>query len=181
MGSLLPIFTHFRLTNLQVDLVRKSTALKVLMLCKCWAVKTGVLVSKYFSINTIAFYIDCSWNIFSWHKFRLMLIEQVIESINLRKVRTENLKLRTDLQEWVLDGRPSLTHQHSKWLFWVADCSKILNLKIEARPVNAGLYIAFKYLYSFAVIFGCKLWLSSLRSSGSAQASKSSRISSFGV
>ena len=47
------------------------------------------------SIHLIAFDIDLSWNIFTSHKFCSLLIEQLI---NLEKVRTENLKFRTDLR-----------------------------------------------------------------------------------
>ena len=34
-------------------------------------------------------------------------------------------------------------YQHSRWLFSVASCSKIFKSKIIARPVNAGLCMAF--------------------------------------
>ena len=66
--------------------------------------------------------IDCSWNIFFLHNSSWMLIKQLI---NLRKVRTEKLKFRTDLQDL---------------LFWVAACQKILKLKTEACPFNAGIF-----------------------------------------
>ena len=35
-------------------------------------------------------------------------------------------------------------------MFAKADCSKNLQIEIEARPVNAGHYMAFKHCISFA-------------------------------
>ena len=71
-----------------------------------------------------------------------MLIEQLI---NLEKVRTDNLKFRTDLQD-----DECLQRQIAQ---------KIFKSKIEARPVNAGHYMAFKHRISFAtnlaVNLGC--------------------------
>ena len=49
----------------------------------------------------IALNIDWSWNIFTSHNFCSMLIEQLID---LEKVRTDNLKFRTDLRDRVMDG-----------------------------------------------------------------------------
>ena len=70
-------------------------------------------------------------------------------------MRTDNLKFRTDLRDWVVDG----------WSVIVDDClqmqiaQKIFNLKIEPRPVNAGHYMAFKHCIPFATDlaanFGC--------------------------
>ena len=59
------------------------------------------LNANLWSIHFIAFDIDWSWNIFTLHNFCSMLIEQLID---LEKVRTDNLKFRTDLWEWVMDG-----------------------------------------------------------------------------
>ena len=85
-----------------------------------------------------------------------MFIQQLI---NIRKTSTENLKFGTSLRDRVINGWSALTQQHSRWLFWVADCSKILKSKIKARPVNAGLYLAFKHCISFvAANFGWQ-WL----------------------
>ena len=82
-----------------------------------------------------------------------MLIEQLI---NLEKVRTDNLKFRTDLQDQVMDGwsvTQYMTVYKGKLL------KKIFKLKIEACPVNAGHYMAFKHSISFATDlaanFGC--------------------------
>ena len=60
-----------------------------------------LLNANLWSIHFIAFYIDWSWNIFTLHNFCSMLIEQLID---LEKVRTENLKFRTDLRDQVMDG-----------------------------------------------------------------------------
>ena len=51
------------------------------------------------SIHLIAFDIDWSWNIFTSHNFCSMFIEQLID---LEKVRTDNLKFRTDLGDRVM-------------------------------------------------------------------------------
>ena len=47
-------------------------------------------------IGLITFNIDWSWNIFTWHNF--------CSIAQLEKVRTDNLKFRTDLRNWVMDG-----------------------------------------------------------------------------
>ena len=51
----------------------------------------------------IGLFLDIGWScdIFTSHNFCVMLIEQLI---NLGKVRTENLKFRTDLRDRVMDG-----------------------------------------------------------------------------
>ena len=59
------------------------------------------LNANLWSIHLIAFDIDWSWNIFTLHNFCSMLIEQLID---LEKVRTDNLKFRTDLRDRVMDG-----------------------------------------------------------------------------
>ena len=59
------------------------------------------LNANLWSIYLIAFDIDWSWNIFTLHNFCSMLIEQLI---NLEKVKTDNLKFRTDLRGRVMDG-----------------------------------------------------------------------------
>ena len=79
-----------------------------------------------------------------------MLIKQLID---LEKIRTEHLKFRTELRDQVMDDNT------------VNDClqrqiaQKIFKLKIEARPGNAGHYMAFKNRISFATDlaanFGC--------------------------
>ena len=88
-----------------------------------------------------------------------MLIEQLI---NLEKVRTDNLKFGTDLQDRAMDGW-SVLHiiitvdecLHRK----IAQTQKIFKSKIEAHPVNSGHYMAFKHSISFATNlaanFGC--------------------------
>ena len=82
-----------------------------------------------------------------------MLIEQLI---NLKKVRTDNLKIRTDLQDLVMDGW-SVTQERNVYKGRLL--KKIFKLKIEACPVNAGHYMAFKLRISFALDlaanFGC--------------------------
>ena len=62
-----------------------------------------------------------------------MLIQQLI---NLIKVRIENLKLRTDLQDQVMDVC-SVTQVNDYFEY----CLKIFGLKIKAFPVNAGLLL----------------------------------------
>ena len=52
-------------------------------------------------IHLTAFDIDLSWNIFTSHNVSSMLIEQLID---LEKVRTDNLKFRTDLRDQFMDG-----------------------------------------------------------------------------
>ena len=59
------------------------------------------LNANLWSIHLIAFDIDWSWNFFTLHKFCSMLIEQLI---NLERVRTDNLKCRTDLRDRNMDG-----------------------------------------------------------------------------
>ena len=107
--------------------------------------------ANLWSTHVIALEIDRSWNIFFSHNFCSMLMEKVID---LRKVRTGNLKFRKDLRNWVIDD----------WLvrddyFGKQIAQKIFNSKIEARPVSAGLYTAFKRSISFATDlaanFGC--------------------------
>ena len=72
-----------------------------------------------------------------------MLIEQLID---FEKVRTDNLKIWTDLRDQV--GR-SVSNT-------IDDClhrqiaQKIFKLKIKASPVNTGHYMAFKHCISFA-------------------------------
>ena len=107
--------------------------------------------ANLWSTHVIALEIDRSWNIFFSHNFCSMLMEKVID---LRKLRTGNLKFRKDLRNWVIDD----------WLvrddyFGKQIAQKIFNSKIEARPVSAGLYTAFKRSISFATDlaanFGC--------------------------
>ena len=59
------------------------------------------LNANLWSIHLIAFDIDWSWNNFTAHKFCSMLIEQLID---LENVRTDNLKLMTDLRDRFIDG-----------------------------------------------------------------------------
>ena len=79
-----------------------------------------------------------------------MLIEQLID---LEKVRTDNLKFRTDLRDCKMYG----------WSVTVDDClpsqiaQKILKFKIEAPSVNAGHYMAFKHHVSFATYLAANL------------------------
>ena len=78
--------------------------------------------------------------IFSLERFLLNAHQALIE---LRKVRTQNLKFRTDLQDIVMDGW-SVTQQMIVYKGRLL--KKILKLKIEASPVNADHYMAFKTL-----------------------------------
>ena len=78
-----------------------------------------------------------------------MLIKQLID---LKKVRTENLKFRTDLQDQVMDGLGST----------VNDClqrqiaKKKFKSKIKACPVNTGHCLAFNSFVTYsAANFGC--------------------------
>ena len=60
--------------------------------------------------------------------------------ISLEKLKTENLKFRTDLWDWVMVG----WSWHRRWSSTKAD-QKISKSKIEACPVNAGHHMAFKH------------------------------------
>ena len=60
---------------------------------------TTIVDSKPLSIHVITLDRDWNGNIFT--QVCSMLIEQLID---LRKLRTENLKIRTDMQDWRLDG-----------------------------------------------------------------------------
>ena len=66
------------------------------------------LSANLLSKHVIALDIDWSWKIFSSHNFVRILysifIEQQQQLIDLRKVRTENLKFRTDIGDWVMDS-----------------------------------------------------------------------------
>ena len=86
----------------------------------------------------------------SLHNFCSMLIEQLID---LRKVRTEKLKFRTDLRDWVILLVSNIVDDFlsSRLL------KKSSKSKIEARPVKADHYITFKRSISICDIFGCKL------------------------
>ena len=68
-------------------------------------------------IHVSAFNMSWSWNILTLHIFCSLLIEQLID---LKKVRSENLKFRTDLRDQVMDGH-SVT---KRWLFTKTNCSK---------------------------------------------------------
>ena len=79
-----------------------------------------------------------------------------VQLVDLKKVRTENLKFRTDIQDWVMDDL-SVTQL-------MINLSSILlkkssNLQIKAPPINAGLYMVFKHSISFVtnliVNFSC--------------------------
>ena len=82
-----------------IDLLRKK------LYITCHILQPGsswISRPNLFSVHIIALDIDLSWNVFNLYKFCSMLIEQLI---NLRKVRTENLKkIRTDLWDWAMDG-----------------------------------------------------------------------------
>ena len=110
------------------------------------------LTANLLSIHIITLDIDCSWNFLSSHNFARCSSSSSSTS-EKRALRTWNLGQVFEI-ELSMVGQ-----QHSKWLFWVADCSKILKSKIKARPVNAGLYLAFKHCISFvAANFGWQ-WL----------------------
>ena len=55
----------------------------------------------WYMIHLIAFDTDWSWNFFTLHNFCSLLIEQLID---LEKVRTDNLKFRTNLLDQVMVG-----------------------------------------------------------------------------
>ena len=59
------------------------------------------LNANLLSIHIVALDIDWKWHVFSLHNFFSMLIMQVL---NYRKVRTEDLKVGTDLLDLVIDG-----------------------------------------------------------------------------
>ena len=86
-----------------------------------------------------------------------MLFEQLID---LKKVRTDNLNFRTNFRDQVMYGW-SVTQLMNvyKRILLMDNAQKIFKLKTEARPVNAGHYMAFKHLISFATDlaanFGC--------------------------
>ena len=85
-----------------------------------------------------------------------MLIEQLI---NLKKVKTDYLKFRTDLGDSVMDGW-SVTHWDKCLQRQIAQ--KIFKSKTEAHQVNAGHCMAFKHRISFVMDLAaklCKLWL----------------------
>ena len=88
----------------------------------------------------------------STYKFCSILINQLI---NLRNVRTENLRLRTDLLDRVME----LVSNTTDGCFEQQIAKKIFNMKIKAGPINAGLNTAFKHCISFATDlaanFGC--------------------------
>ena len=68
-----------------------------------------------------------------------MLIEQVS---NLKKMRTENLKFRINLQDLLVSGQ-FLIILRGRML------TKIFEFKIEACTVNAVLNMTFKHFFSF--------------------------------
>ena len=85
-------------------------------------------------------------NIFSLHTSCLILNKQ---GIDLKKVKTGNLKFRKDLPDWVMDDW-SVSQKMiflSGWLL-----KKIYRLKIEACSVIACFYMAFKPCFSFAFV-----------------------------
>ena len=59
------------------------------------------LKANLWSIHLIAFDIDWSWNTFTLHNICSKLIEQLID---LENVRTDNLKILTDLRDQVMDS-----------------------------------------------------------------------------
>ena len=72
-------------------------------------------------------------------------IEQLI---NLEKVRTDNLKFRTDLRDLVMDGW-SVTQWMNVYKGRLLKKSSNWILKLAWLPVNAGHYMAFKHHISF--------------------------------
>ena len=88
-------------------------------------------------------------NMFSLHNFYTMVIEQLTD---LRKVNTENLKIRTYFWDQV----------------WVADCSKNLKIKIvQSMQVSIWLSNLTFHLQLFSwQCFGCKIWLQSIQNQG---------------
>ena len=105
-------------------------------------------------IHFTQFDIDWSWNIITLHNFCSMLIKQLID---LRKVRTENLKFKTDLQDLVSMDGWSVTQKMITCKCRSQVLKKSSNPKLKL--VNAGQYMAFKqhisFATNFAANFGC--------------------------
>ena len=97
------------------------------------------------------------------YKFCSMLIEQLI---NLRNVRIENLKFRTNLRSsgssygWLVNITVDdyVQRQIAKKIFE----NRKSKLNVIAHPVTAGLQ-GFQTLHFICYQFGCKLWLQSIQ------------------
>ena len=88
-----------------------------------------------------------------------MLIEQLID---FEKVRTENLKFRTDLRDRVMNVW-SVTQQMNVYKGRLL--KKIFKSKIEARPVKFYRWSLHALQTSHFIFdrFGSKLWLQSIQ------------------
>ena len=89
---------------------------------------------------SIAFYVDWSLNIFILLKFCSMIIEQFID---LKKVRTENSKFRTDIWEQVIDGwsatQKMIVHNRPFPLMgWGRLVPLLCGLNLLGSPCGAG-------------------------------------------
>ena len=82
--------------SMSPDSLPLASTTKPLCHIKCWK-KTVYDLSYFATCNRIFCIQDCR----SRHNFYSMLIEQLVD---LEKVRTDKLKFRTDLRDWVMDG-----------------------------------------------------------------------------
>ena len=82
--------------SMSPDSLPLASTTKPLCHIKCWK-KTVYDLSYFATCNRIFCIQDCR----SRHNFCSMLIEQLVD---LEKVRTDKLKFRTDLRDWVMDG-----------------------------------------------------------------------------
>ena len=87
----------------------------------------------------------------------------VKQFINLRKVRTENLKFRTDLRDWAMDGW-SVTQWG--WLCCLQIAQKIVESKTEACSSQCRYLHHFQTEHFICCWFGYKLWLLSIQNHG---------------
>ena len=110
-------------------------------------------------IHPIAFDIDLSWNIFTLHNFCSILIKQLTD---LWKVRTENLKFRTDLEDWVKDGW-SVTQQMIIYKGRLLKKSSNQKSKLLLSTQQRWSLHGFQTSHFICNLFGCKLWLLSIQ------------------
>ena len=72
----------------------------------------------------------------------------IVQVIYLKTKRTENLKIRTNFQDKVIDS--------------AADCSKNLFVKSRSSSTQYRSLFGFQALLFICDCFGCKLWLLSI-------------------
>ena len=147
-GILLKVFR-----NLQQLFACRIVVLRLLRLnIKARHEISEFLNANLWSICLIAFNIDWSWNIFTSHNFCSLLIEQLID---LEKVKTENLKIRTDLWDLVMDGW-SVTQQMIVYKDKLLKKSSIWKSKLILSTLVTTLHF-------ICDLSGCKLWLLSIQ------------------